>query len=112
MKVIVEVKESNGKAISQSIFNVVLEKSDNTNIDSDKTGSTKIYPNPSDYYIKVSGKEKINKYEIMNISGQVIIKENSGLNEFSLDVSGLPKGVYYFRSYLENKIENLKFITQ
>ena len=41
MKVIVEVKESNGKAISQSIFNVVFRKSDNTNIDSDKTGSTK-----------------------------------------------------------------------
>lgn len=112
MKIVVEVKESNGKAISQSIFNVVLEKNDNTNIGTDKIGSTLISPNPSSDYIKVAGTEKINKYEIMNISGQVIIKENPGMNEFSLDVSSLPKGVYCFRSYMENKIENLKFITK
>lgn len=112
MKVIVEVKETNGKAISQSIFNVVLEKDESTNIGIDKTGSTIISPNPSSDYIKVSGSEKINQYEIMNISGQIVIKENPDLNEFSLDISCLPKGVYYFRSYFDNEIENLKFITK
>lgn len=112
MKVIAEVKEKNGKAISQSIFNVVLEKDDNTNIGTEKIGSTLITPNPASGYINISGTERIKRYEIMNISGQLIMKENPELNEFSLDVSNLPRGIYYFRSYLENKTENLRFITK
>jgi hypothetical protein len=110
MKVIAEVKEKNGKAISQSIFNVVLEKDDNTNIGSEKIGSTLITPNPASGYINISGTEKISKYEIMNISGQLIMKENPGLNEFSLDVSNLPRGYitsgHIWRIRLRIKIHN------
>jgi len=57
-----------------------------------------IYPNPVRYNISISSKVKINNttFTILDISGK-LIKSYNGLNENSIDVSTLEKGIYFMK---------------
>jgi len=65
----------------------------------------KIYPNPSKNILYVESKEFINQWELYDTFGNMNLKNN--LNHFDLkktilDISNLPKGVYYLRTILKN----------
>jgi len=64
-----------------------------------------IYPNPTDRFIKISNLNnlKINKIEIFNVFGQIVMKINPE-NQF-IDISNLTNGIYFLK--IEDKAGNL-----
>lgn len=54
-----------------------------------------VYPNPSTEIITVNAAEKISSIEIYNVSGAMILQQNSlEANSVSIDVSNLTEGIY------------------
>lgn len=77
-----------------------------------------IYPNPTNGRIESKynvSKPNIFQYEITNISGQFLIRNNLGFrnvgeNIETIDVNNLPLGHYNLRIYSETEVVNFKFI--
>ncbi len=56
--------------------------------------NTKIYPNPFNNEIKISGLENASEISICNIMGQIVLTSNEFTNELVLPTTNIPKGVY------------------
>lgn len=69
-----------------------------------------IYPNPVNEIIYISG-EKIIGYVILDITGKIIIKEESCCID-SIDVKYLNNGTYLIQLFSDNNFEILKFIKE
>jgi Secretion system C-terminal sorting domain len=60
----------------------------------------KIYPNPMSNYLYIDSDDIIEKIELINLNGQVILREN---NKSQIDVSNISNGIYFIHVY-EGKI--------
>ena len=69
--------------------------------------SLTIYPNPSVSTIYVDQELNINRYEIYNVTGQVLIKDGF---KNTIDISQLSAGVYYIKFYTESEQYVKKFV--
>jgi len=77
----------------------------NTFSDSD----IKVYPNPASTFINIdSGNEKINYWELFDISGRSVLKGNTT----QVNVQGLPKAAYLLKININNKIATKKVIVK
>ena len=64
--------------------------------DSHSANSVWLYPNPAKDQLRVKG--LTGDYNIYDINGRVFIKGNSLSKDFSIDVSGLPAGIYLLKA--------------
>lgn len=76
--------------------------------------SIKISPNPAKNILQITG---LNPFaaatiSIINFSGNVIKKTIAKDNNYFIDVSNLPAGMYYIRVEENKKITNLKFVKE
>lgn len=67
----------------------------------------KIYPNPSNDFIKISGLKKSNKYTIYNLLGNVISNGVISNNE-KVNIKNLSNGIYFLRFKNGNAIKFIK----
>ena len=74
----------------------------------------KISPNPSVKNISISTQFiiGITKLSIYNVSGEKVIERQLTNTETQIDISALPRGVYFVRVQDENIIETVKMIIQ
>ncbi len=56
----------------------------------------KIYPNPTNSFVNVSGENIVN-VEIVNIMGQIVLSKICDADETSIDISSLNSGVYLIK---------------
>ncbi|MCX2742254.1 T9SS type A sorting domain-containing protein [Mangrovivirga sp. M17] len=71
----------------------------------------KIYPNPSNGYIKLT--ESVNHWSIYNVKGQLILQNDEYKKENIIDLQNLPEGLYIFHGIdINNSPIKLKFIIQ
>lgn len=58
-----------------------------------------IFPNPASDQLNVVSETEINSYEIMDISGKVLVNasESKSLNKLNIDISNLQAGIYFLR---------------
>lgn len=70
----------------------------------------KIYPNPANTILFIKTEDNsLSQYQIYNSIGQML--KQGKLTENSVDVSGLPKGIYFIQLNFKNgQMFNLKFI--
>jgi len=76
-----------------------------------------LYPNPVNDILNIellsTSSEDI-EFNILNISGQIIYKEsqtiNNGINNFRIDVSSYPGGMYFVHVTGNKMLETLRFI--
>jgi hypothetical protein len=94
-KVIVEVSEKNGAAITQTVFNLKVDK----NTASSSVGAIKdrliVSPNPANDYITIECKNRITGFEIFNFTGKKVLAGDVSESKARIDVSSLPKGNYF-----------------
>ena len=69
----------------------------------------KIYPNPTKNKITIQSNGQIDKSEIITVLGKSVMKNHK---KEEIDISNLPKGVYFIKVYSENGVGIRKFIKE
>lgn len=63
-----------------------------------------VFPNPSDGIVHVSFPgDIINTVSVLNVCGEVLMKEQVRSNEGSLDLSALPPGIYFLNTQVDSR---------
>ena len=70
------------------------------------------YPNPVVDFLKLSYTQNIDKVEILNMLGQIVLTKVINSNESNLDMSSLAKGTYMVKVAAENQIKTIKVIKE
>lgn len=68
----------------------------------------RVYPNPFTSTLQVQGKKEMRKplrAQLYDITGKLVIEKTSYMNNFSIDVSAIPQGVYTFKLYNTFEVE-------
>ena len=109
-------KNSFGNGIlprSSSEFEFTVKGISTANEDIQVSEGISVYPSPAVTQLNITAHEKLNRIEIVNLSGgmveQVVYTVDTG-STCSLQVSGLTPGVYFVRAYGDQKIYTQKFI--
>ena len=76
------------------------------------TTNIKIYPNPTTNIINFESDIIIDRIEIIDISGRLILSGNVNNNNYSMSLSELNAGIYTVRIYGNNGINSYKIIKQ
>jgi len=95
----------NDPVMTNTTFNTVWQEQGLTIAQGQALGTTKVYPNPSDGLLFFEVDTSINTWNlsIMDAVGRVIkVKDIINSNKTSADISGLAKGVYFFRVVAAN----------
>lgn len=71
----------------------------------------KVYPNPSNAEFFVELKNGSNKQiEVMDMTGKVIMKQNSSNDKIKIDLNDFANGIYFLKIQSENSVEKVKLI--
>ena len=68
----------------------------------------RIYPNPVTDILYVESKKEMRKpllAQFIDVTGRVVKEMTSYQNKFSIDISGLPRGLYMFKLYNTYEVE-------
>ena len=70
-----------------------------------------IYPNPSNgIFTLQSGANKINSFEVYDMSGKMILSKNTNSDKTTIDLSNQAHGLYFIKMFAEDNIFNAKLI--
>ena len=69
-----------------------------------------IYPNPANNILNISSTEIINKVEVLDVVGRVIISKTLNSSNYILDVSGLNNNVYFINYSINGVVKTKKVI--
>ena len=72
----------------------------------------RVYPNPTQDIINIDSKEIIDSYEIMEVTGKVVLKEKLESSLKTIDISNLKPGLYFFRIKSGDKQSAVKVLKQ
>jgi len=59
--------------------------------------NARVYPNPVSNYLNIECEESINKLELYDAFGRIVISQESVQNNTSIDVSSLANGIYILK---------------
>jgi len=79
-----------------------------TGVDENKNSALTIYPNPTNGLVYVKSSELIDKVEVIDLNGKVISTSISK----TIDLSDLPKGIYFIKVYTQSSIKTEKLVKQ
>lgn len=79
---------------------------------SDKNGerAIRIWPNPANDLLMIDSEEHIQKVEIKNLTGSVVIKEHSNSSNHTIDISNLNSGIWFITIYQAGLMKTFKVI--
>lgn len=72
----------------------------------------KSYPNPATDYINFSAEKNIDKIEIYSLLGQQVKNITLDSNDAKVNVSGLSKGVYIVKAFIDDAVGSYKFVKE
>lgn len=81
-----------------------------TGIGDNPSQSFRMYPNPVSDMLNISNLKGADKVEIFNIVGERVYTGSISGSEYSIDMSGMSKGVYSIQLHSQNGIETAKFM--
>ena len=70
----------------------------------------RIYPNPARNQINITGAGKIKSIVIYTLPGKVMMEKFPGSDKETIDISGLPEGMYFLRTCYDNAFETSRFV--
>lgn len=76
------------------------------------TSHIRVFPNPAKDKIQVSyfGKQAVDRVEILDLFGRVVLRKEAKKGNIQLDVSGLSKGIHFLRLLTEKGVEIKRFV--
>lgn len=79
-------------------------------VDETKLSKTIVAPNPVKDFVHLNSKTKINKVEVLDLTGKSVYSTTLDKQEAKLDLSFLPKGNYIMKVTSDKKTESFKII--
>ncbi len=71
-----------------------------------------IFPNPVKEILNISSGDFIESIYVTTIEGKILLKENPYSNNFQIDFSSYPKGIYFLKTFSKNEYQINKIINQ
>lgn len=68
------------------------------------------YPNPVKDFYNISNTEEINKVQVYNTTGQLLLDNDYNVNNIKIDFTSLNPGLYFVKIYSEDKFAIIKTI--
>jgi hypothetical protein len=81
-------------------------------IDELELRNVSIYPNPATGVLYVNLSSSNYSLEVINLMGEIVMKEENKMNTTSLELSNLKSGVYFLTIASEGKQKQMKFVKQ
>lgn len=97
----------NGSSTTTKVMSYLVPGALSTAETKNKSSDIAVYPNPSADLVTLKSKEDIKKITVNSLDGKVILTAE---NSRSIDISGLPKGVYILQGTLKNGVSVSKKI--
>jgi hypothetical protein len=69
-----------------------------------------IRPNPFVASFSIQSNQEIQKIEIIDLMGRVVVSQNIDGLEANINTSELPKGIYFINVYQDNKVNTQRII--
>jgi hypothetical protein len=69
-----------------------------------------IYPNPVDQLLNIQHYKSINKIEVINVFGQIVLSIPNNSNQVEINLSDLSAGIYLINVYSDNSIGSHRII--
>ncbi len=107
LQVVVWVQDNETKFVLQSESSDLM-----VGIDEIPKDNVQVFPNPASKNITVKAEAQLEKFELYNNLGQLIIEKDIDFDQQSLDVSHLDPGVYFLKIQSENKIISRKLVIE
>lgn len=70
----------------------------------------KIYPNPAQDFINISGNKEISSVQFYDLSGKLVKNHSLNSKQTNLNIASLPKGIYILKIISEGKVQAHKII--
>ncbi len=67
-----------------------------------------IFPNPTNALVNIKSNTEIKRVELLNVTGQIILSENTKGTSHQLNLEAFAKGIYFVKIYNENGSATLK----
>jgi len=58
-----------------------------------------VYPNPASGYVHLESASSIEKVELLDVAGQILVSEYLQADTFTLGLEGLQPGIYFLRAH-------------
>jgi hypothetical protein len=105
--IIIQIKDENGEVVGVRSGSVVKQGTP-TAISDIENNHLLVYPNPVKNELFINSQEEIKKIEILDIAGRMMISTSST----TVNVSHLPKGIYFVKISTQNQTITKKIIKQ
>lgn len=80
------------------------------NIQFEQANNSLIYPNPVDQLLIIQHDNLIDKVEVVNVFGQVVLSIPNSSNQVEINLSDLSAGIYMIQIYSGNSIQSQRII--
>lgn len=81
-----------------------------SSLEQNLVSSARIYPNPASDFITIQAEENIYEISIFNQQGQLVLQEESKLQQMRINIIDLPAGLYTLKLKAENRVILKKLI--
>ena len=71
-----------------------------------------VYPNPATDKVVVTSEVSVNRYDIYDVAGAIVMGNEVNASEFDVNVSELPAGAYIIRIYSEGLVQTKRFVVK
>ncbi len=90
------------------IDDVILELDTIIGIEEVNKGNFQLYPNPTTKNISIRSPQLIQELSVLDISGKIVLKQNSFSTSAWLDLTALENGIYFVQCKFKNGAESYK----
>jgi len=111
LALVVFIQDESDKSIIQSeIANVTIT----TGIDKQffDESSLQIYPNPAKNLVNIQSSDEVNKVQVLNLSGQIILGQTTSGKQIQLSTSELEPGIYFVKVFSHDNVITKKLVIE
>ena len=84
--------------LNRRIRKVTYDNCDGLSVNEIAASNTlSVYPNPASSTLRITSGEKMQAVSVLDISGRVLVTQNVGSKQTTIDVSHLARGIYFIR---------------
>ncbi len=82
------------------------------NVTENSASRISVYPNPTPDMVRVENEQSIDSYEVYNMAGALVLRNNVKAKNFGLDLRELPAGTYLLKMNANGKVQTQRVVKE